>query len=147
MMKKLLSTAAVAALSAGLFAAPVGADPVNSPNSDIVELECDNGQTYEVVVSGGGEFTPGHVVGSNAMLIPVAFGPITFTAVPSGDTAIVEPPSTKGQSGKNRDLTTCSFQFGFPVGPEEIEEFGLPEGTTSVQGEGTVTVFITPARR
>lgn len=145
MMKKFLSTAAVAALSAGLLAAPLGADPVNSPNSDVVPLECDNGETYDVVVSGSGEFTPGHVVGSNAMLIPVAFGPITFTALPSGET-MVEPPSTKGQSGKNKDLTTCSFEFTFPVGPEEAEEFGLPEGTTSVQGAGTVTAFITPAR-
>lgn len=147
MMKRFLSTAAVAALSAGLLAAPGGADPVKSPNSDTVPVTCDNGQTYDVVVSGRGEFTPGHVVGSNAMLIPVAFGEINATALPSGETAFVEPPSTKGQSGKKKDLTTCSFQFTFPVSPEEAEEFGLPAGTTAVRGEGTVTVFITPARR
>ena len=146
MMKKLWSTAAVAALSAGLWTAPVGADPVKSPNSDIVPLTCDNGQTYDVVVSGGGEFTPGHIVGSNAIFVPVEFGEITATALPSGTTAFVEPASPKGQSGKNRDLTTCSFEFTFPVGPEEVEEFGLPAGTTAVRGVGTVTGFITPAR-
>ncbi|HEV2070290.1 MAG TPA: hypothetical protein VGR26_10890, partial [Acidimicrobiales bacterium] len=104
MMKKVLSTAAVAALSAGLWAAPVAADPVNSPNSDIVPLTCDNGQTYDVVVSGGGDFTPGHIVGSNAIFVPVAFGEITGTALPSGTTAFEEPGSTKGKSGKNKDL-------------------------------------------
>ncbi len=147
MMKKVLNTAAVAALSAGLWAAPVGADPVNSPNSDIVPVTCDNGQTYHVVLSGGGEFTPGHIVGSNAVFVPVAFSEITVTALPSGFTTVVEPSSTKGQSGKKKDLTTCSFEFTFPVGPEEAEEFGLPADTTEVRGVGTVTGFITPARR
>lgn len=147
MMKRLLSTAAAAALSAGLLAAPVGADPVNGRNSELVPLTCDNGQTYDVVVSGSGEFTPGHVVGSNAVLVPVAFGEITATALPSGETAFVEPPSTKGQSGKKKDLITCSFEFTFPVSPEEAEEFGLPADTTAVHGVGTVTAFVTPARR
>ena len=31
---------------------------------EIVPLECDNGQSYDVRVNGAGEFTPGHVVGS-----------------------------------------------------------------------------------
>lgn len=146
MTRRFLSAAAAVALGAGLLGGPAGADPVKG-NSDVVPLTCDNGQTYDVVVSGRGEFTPGHIVGSNAMLIPVAFGEFTATAQPSGEPAFSEPGTTKGQSAKNKDLITCSFEFSFPVTPEEIEEFGLPAGTTEVVGSGTVTAFLTPARR
>lgn len=116
MTGKLLSTAAVAALSAGLWAGPVGTDP-STPEQR--HRAADLRQRPDVRRRGQrwGEFTPGHVVGGNAIFVPVAFGEITATALPSGTTAMVEPSSTKGKSGKNKDLTTCSFEFTVPVGP------------------------------
>lgn len=148
MRKKLLGAVVAGGLAAGVFAVPATADPVNAKNSTTIPLTCDDGQTYQVVVSGNGRFTPAHVIGSTAVFVPVAFGDITGTALPSGEPAFVEPPATKGQSAKNRNnLTTCSFVATFPVSPEEAEEFGLPAGTTTVRVVGTVTGFFTPARR
>ena len=146
MRNKLVGALLAGGLAAGLFAVPASADPVKSKNATIVPLVCDNGQTYQVVVTGSGSFTPAHVIGSNAVFVPVAFGNVTGTAVPSGAPAFFEPPSTKGQSAKNKELTTCTFETTFPVSPEEAEEFGLPAGTTAVRVVGTVTGFFTPAR-
>jgi hypothetical protein len=147
MMKKLLSAGALVALGAGLLIGPAGADPDKARNSQVIPVTCDDGQTYNVVVAGNGDFTPGHVVGSNSMFIPVEFGQFTATAQPSG-AVFSEPGPAKGQSAKNgQDLVTCSFGDTFPVTPEEAEEFGLPAGTTHVDFAGTVTGFFTPARR
>ncbi|HEX2273867.1 MAG TPA: hypothetical protein VHG90_08340 [Acidimicrobiales bacterium] len=146
MRNKLVGALVAGGLAAGLFGVPASADPVKSENATIIPLVCDNGQTYQVVVTGSGHFTPAHVIGSNAIFVPVAFGNITGTAVPSGAPAFFEPSSTKGQSAKNKDLTTCTFETTFPVSPEEVEEFGLPAGTTAVHVVGTVTGFFTPAR-
>ncbi len=40
-----------------------------------------------------------------------------------------------------------AFQFDLPVTPAEAKELGLPAGTSYVEGAGTVTAFLTPARR
>jgi hypothetical protein len=147
MRRKLLGVLLAGGLAASLFAVPASAAPVNAKKATTIPITCDNGQTYQVVVNGAGFFTPAHVIGSKSMFVPVAFGEITGTAVPSGAPAFDDPPVTKGQSGRNRDLTTCSFEGSFPVTPEEAEEFGLPAGTTAVEVVGTVTGFFTPARR
>ncbi len=49
-------------------------------NGDIFPLTCDYGQTYVVAVAGRGH-SPGHLVGRNAVLIPVTFGEITGNGV------------------------------------------------------------------
>ena len=146
MRNKLLGAVAAAALTVGLLTAPAGADPVKAKNATNIVLVCD-GQTYPAVINGNGEFTAAHIIGSNVNFVPVAFGEITGTAVPSGAPVFADPPVVKGKSGKDRDLRTCTFQTTSPVSPEQAEELGLPAGTTAIQVVGTVTGFFTPARR
>ena len=146
MRNKLAGALVAGGLAAGLFAVPASADPTNTKNAIVLPLVCNNGQTSQVVVAGSGSFTPAHVIGSHVVFVPVAFSNVTGTAVPSGAPAFSEPSNTKGQSAKNKQLTTCTFRTTFPVSPEEAEEFGLPAGTTAVRVVGTVTGFLTPAR-
>ena len=119
-----------------------GADP----KGETCELECDNGETYEVITSGSGDFTPALVVDSNTVLVPVEFG--AFHGVvrnPAG--AIVDefndPPTPKGQSGKNlKDPVECEFSF-FEVSDGSDPEF--PAGFT-FSATGSVTVRVVPGR-
>ena len=147
MGNRLVGAVVAGGVAAGLFAVPATADPINAKNTTVITLFCDNSQTpYQVVVNGNGQFTPAHVLGSNAVFVPVAFGEITGTAVPSGAPAFVAPPTTKGQSASgHKNLTTCSFQTSFPVTPDEVQQAGLPAGTTSIETIGTVTGFFTGA--
>ena len=136
------SALALGATAAG-FAGPAGADP----NSDVIALVCDNGQSYEVAVAGGGDFTPAHDLASTGMLVPVAFG--EFTGTITGPDGVVietftEPAYAKGQSGKNKSLVTCTFSFEFVnEGPDADPE--LPVGAI-FEGSGSVSGFLTPAR-
>src|SRR6266498_3610028 len=68
---------AIAMIGALALAQGALADPSNAENAQVIPASCDNGQSYEVVVNGNGEFTPGHVVGSTSMFIPEAFD-LTF---------------------------------------------------------------------
>lgn len=122
--------------TAGLLAGPVGADP----KQEIIPVTCDNGNTYDLAVNGNGEFTPGHDVDSNTVLIPVAFG--TFTGIirnaagaQVGD-PIVEEGAEKGQSGKKAETVTCTVSFSFTNTGTETED-GVPPGGTFT-GSGTV---------
>ena len=103
---------------------------------------------YQVVVNGNGEFTPAHDLGSNRVFIPVAFGPFTGVITDAEGNVIdsfTEPGTSKGQSAKKGDFTTCTFTFSFTnTGPTEQD--GLPPGATFT-GSGTVTVRITPSSR
>lgn len=116
------------------------------PKSELVPLECDNGKSYVVAVNGNGEFTPGHVVGGTAMLVPIAFGEFTGTLRDeNGDVVetFTEEGATKGQSAKGvKDPVTCTFEFT-EVSDGSDPEF--PEGYT-FEGSGTVVVRITPSR-
>lgn len=146
MRRKLATTLATLGAVAMAWAGPAGADPVNAGNAEVIPLDCD-GTSYEVVVNGNGQFTPGHDVDSNAVLVPVAFGPFTGV-VTDADGKVVdtftEEGGSKGQSAKRGDFTTCTFTFTFTnTGP--TEEDGIPPGGTFT-GTGTVDVRITPAR-
>jgi len=132
---------ATVALTAGLAvtAAPAAADPTGAKNSTPVSVTCDNGQTYETVANGGGQFTPAHDLNSTSMLVPVAFGPTTFTATdPDGNVVDsgTDPAVAKGSSAQNPGADMeCSF----------VVTFQDPDGLT-ITVEGTVTGFVTPAR-
>lgn len=117
------------------------------PNSEQVPLECDNGQSYVVEVNGNGEFTPGRVVGSTAVLVPIAFGEFTGTVRDENGNVVetfTEPgTTTKGQSAKGvKDPVTCTFEFS-EVSDGSDPEF--PEGYT-FEGSGSVVARITPSR-
>ncbi len=120
----------------GAFAAPASADP---RKGEVIPLTCDNGQQYTIVVNGNGAFTPGHVVDSTSVFVPLSFGPFTGTLTDANGKVVetfTEPGESKGQSGKRaRNTVTCSFTFT-----------GTENGLTFT-GSGTVTGFITPRKR
>ena len=116
-------------------AVPAAADPGSA--DEAFSLVCDNGVTYEIVVNGNGEFTPGHDIDSTSILVPTSFGPFTGTVTgPDGTVVeeINEPGSAKGSSARMPLATiTCTFQF------EETDEAGF-----TFSGGGSVTGFVTP---
>ena len=111
---------------------------------EVIPLVCDDGNTYEIVVSGNGDFTPGRLLGSTGVLVPTSFGEITFSAVPPGGEPIemTEPASGKGGGNVSahnpRPTITCTFEAEFTL--EEAED-DLPAGTV-VTISGSVTGFL-----
>lgn len=131
-------TGAAAAALLGLSAAgPAQADPVHAKNAFPFQVVCDNGQSYDAVANGNGTFTPAHDVSSQAVLVPVAFGPITFTVTDAGGTILdqeTSPPTAKpGAAAHNKNATVnCEFSGSQTA----------PDGTT-FSIDGTVTGFVT----
>jgi hypothetical protein len=131
-------TGAAAAAVLGLSAwAPAHGDPIHAKNAFTFEVFCDNGKSYVAVANGDGTFTPAHDLSSSAVLVPVAFGPITFTVTdPDGNVVDQEtsPPTAKpGAAAHNKNATvSCEF-FGSQT---------APDGTT-FSIDGTVTGFVT----
>lgn len=127
-------TVAAVALLGGV--STVSADPVNAKNAEIIEITCDNGitGTLQIVTNGNGDWTPGHVIGSNQVLIPYAFEfTATFTPSDGGD-PVVETESIAKNAPQNGRLAECTFS----------DTFSIPEGT--IEFTGVVNVSFTPAR-
>ena len=120
------------ALFAGVGSA--SADPVNSKNAEIIELVCDSGLgTIEIVTHGNGQWTPGHLLSNNQMLIPYEFHFVgTFTPTVGLPETFSEHAVKKAPS--NGRLATCTFH------EEGTDEFG------SFVFDGTVKVSYTKAR-
>jgi len=136
----IVSSLALGALSA-IAVGPAGADP---QKGDVIPLECENGQSYEVVTNGNGEFTPAHDVASNGTFVPVSFGEFTGTVTSSSGEVLetfTEPPVFKGQSARNRSELTCTFSFHVVSDGSDPD---FPLGAT-FDGSGSVTGFVTPA--
>jgi hypothetical protein len=121
-----VATVGVLALAQGALA-----DPTNAKNAFFVPATCDNGQSYQVVTNGNGEFTPAHVLGSTSMFIPEAFN-LTFEFTPTGGPTESET-DTSAKRNVHGHVTTCSIDFRQEV----------PEGSFHLFG--TVTGFFTPA--
>ncbi|WP_297777021.1 hypothetical protein [Mycobacterium sp.] len=108
-------TGAAAAAVLGLSAwTPAHADPMNAKNALPIQVSCDNGHTYDAVANGNGAWTPAHDLNSQAILVPVSFGEVTFTVYdPAGNIIDQEtsPPTAKpGASAHNKHATTgCDF--------------------------------------
>lgn len=136
----------VAATAALAAAAPAASAAPHTERETFV-LNCDNGDTYVVAVNAGnGAFTPARLVGTNRMLIPIAFGDFHFTATsPDGEVLAEgsEPGEEKGSvvARSPRPAVTCTFEETFVL-PADDPEFGLPAGTTVTFG-GDVTAFLT----
>jgi hypothetical protein len=129
---------ALIAAAAALFGVvgTANADPENSPNSEIIELTCTGGisGTFEIVTNGNGMWTPGHVIGSNQMLIPYSFEfTETFTPTGGGDPEVFTESIAK-KAPRNGRLAECTFG----------ETITIPEGT--IEFTGVVGVSYTPAR-
>ena len=139
------AAAAVATAAATVLGAPA-ASAVAPADRETFELDCGGGQTYVIAVNSGlGAFTPARVVGTNRMLIPIAFDDFVFTATPPGGETITgsEPGDVKGSVAERspRPQVTCTFGESYVL-TEPDPEFGLPAGTV-VTFSGTVTAFLT----
>jgi hypothetical protein len=140
-MRKGFIVPAVAAAILGGGAQLASAAP---PERETVPLVCD-GDTFTVVVNGNGAFTPGRVVDTNQVLVPVSFGEFTFRAVLPDGTVIeeTEPGIAKGggnvEARNPQPTVMCTFAVTEVL---EQEEDGLPAGTEVTFG-GEVTGFLT----
>ena len=112
---------------------------------DTFELTCD-GQTYDVVVAGNGNFTPAHDVDSRRIFVPTWFGEGTVTitntvTVTGQEDVFVEPPLHKGNATRDRRTsTTCTYATTFSFPDEETGALLIGAFSGSVGG------FHTPAR-
>ena len=117
------------------------ADPVST--GETFQLTC-GGETFDVVVSGGGNFTPAHDVNSTTMFVPTYFGEgtATITNTVTGEVQqFVEPGGSKGSATKERRTSTeCTYSTTFEF-PDEVTG-DLLVGVFS----GTVAGFYTPTR-
>jgi hypothetical protein len=133
-----LLAAAVLGLST-LFTPSAMADPSGAKNSEVVPLTC-GGATYTLITNGNGDFTPGHDANSNAIFVPVWFGPFTGTITDEDGNVIdsfTDPAQTKG-AGKNADIE-CTFTITATFDDPDL-------GTLTFTGSGSVTGFSTPRR-
>jgi hypothetical protein len=115
------------------------------PEQEVIPLVCDDGNTYEAVVNGNGDFTPARLLESTRVAIPTGFSDQLFRAVlPNGD-VIEESGTDSAKGGGNvsahnpRVSITCTFALTDTL---EVEEDGLLPGTV-VTFSGTVTGFLT----
>jgi hypothetical protein len=131
MCKRRFALLALVSVAGLAFAPAATADPVNAKNSLVFPASCDNGQSYQVSVNGGGPFTPGHIVGSTSMFIPEVFD-LTFEFTPLGGTTESET-ETSAKSNPKGDVT-CTIDF-----TQTIPEVG------TFHFFGTVSGFFTPA--
>ncbi len=134
--RRLASGLAIASLGAALAAGTAVAGPVNAPDAIQFTVECGEAGTFQVVGNGNGQFTPAHDLNSNRVLIPVAFGPITFTVRDAEGNVIFEETEAEAAKGNGtvppgRTPASCSFSASFPT----------PEGDTATL-TGTATGFI-----
>jgi hypothetical protein len=131
LVKRCCTTLALAAVGALALAQGALADPVNAKNAQLIPASCDNGQSYQVVVNGNGEFTPGHDLASTSVFVPQSFN-LTFEFTPTGGETESET-DTSAKHNVHGNLTTCSIDF--------TQTF--PEGSFHLFG--TVIGFFTPA--
>ena len=131
MLRRLCVALTLGILMMAALAQGAAADPSNPNHSLTFPAACD-GQTVQFTVSGNGDFTPGHVVGSTAVFVLQAVD-ITFQFTLPGEPTQSET-TARSKGNVHGDLVTCSFDV--------TQTF--PEGGT-VHLFGSVTGFFTPA--
>ena len=117
-MRKFSGIAAMSLAAVGFVAAPAHAAP--SEQEGIPLTGCTNGQTYEVVLGGGGDFDAGRDLHSNAVFIPTAFYDLTTTTTAPGQDPVVTPGGDVLKGNGNvvnrnpQSQVTCSFTVTVP---------------------------------
>ena len=133
-VRRLASLLAIAVLAAALVAGTASAAPSNAPNATVVTLDCGSAGTFDVVINGNGEWSPGHLLSGNGVVIPLSFSEQTITVRDAEGNVIdeqVQPAATKGRARANgRERVTCSFTATF-------EDEGL-----TITAAGSVTGFL-----
>lgn len=138
---KILGALLACAVGAGMTVSPATADPTNTKNGfGPISVVCDNGDTFDVFVNGRGEFTAAHITNSTSTLVPVEFGPSTFTVTDEDGNILFtesDPGSTKGQSASGKkNLVDCTYTI----------KLSDPSTGETVTGSGSVVGFVTPNR-
>jgi len=108
------------------------------PSTETIALVCPPPVgNVDIRTDANDQWAPGYVVGSDTILDPVAFGPITFTDTDTGEKH-TEPAVTK-TGASTEGAIECTFNF--PV-EDEVDETGE---TVNGTVEGTVLVTIRAA--
>jgi hypothetical protein len=127
MLKKLATVVSAAALIVGVPVA-AHADP---KKGDVITLNCDNGESYEITVFSNGTWSPGLLTQGNGVVRPVAVSVTgTFTPADGSDPETFSESAAK-HVGAKTETTDCTFS---ETGSDESGTFTL---------EGTVTI-VTP---
>jgi opacity protein-like surface antigen len=124
---------ALVAVTVAVLAQAASADPTHAKSSAVITAICGEEQ-MQFSVNGNGVFTPGHVIGGTAMLVPTAFD-LTFSFTPPGGPTESET-DTAAKHNQTKGTVTCDI-------PAALNTFTSPEGTFTISG--TVTGFFTPA--
>jgi len=106
MLRRLCVALTLGILMMAALAQGAAADPSNPNHSLTFPAACD-GQTVQFTVSGNGDFTPGHVVGSTAVFVLQAVD-ITFQFTLPGEPTQSET-TARSKGNVHGDLVTCSF--------------------------------------
>ena len=94
---------AVGTLSASAAPARAGA----------VTVQC-GAMTYQTWVNGNGQFSPAHDLASTSTLVPLAFGPTTFTLTDPNGVVVesgTDPAVAKGSSAHAAGAQWCTFSL------------------------------------
>lgn len=83
------------------------------PEPEIIEVDCGEDGTFDVTVSGNGQWTPAKIVGGG-VFIPVAFvnGHGTFTDN-EGNVEPFEDPDISKAGPTKKDFLTCHYAVAF----------------------------------
>jgi hypothetical protein len=153
-IKKVAAKMAVGAVAAGVALAGIGsaawAAPTNAKDATPVKAVCDNGQTYWLVVNGGGNgansnsgqtFNAAHFITSNSVFTPVSFGESTYSTYINGvlQGSFTQPAAAKGNGNggpKNATPLNCTYSFTITqTDPTTNDVF-------TFTGSGTVVGFV-----
>jgi len=136
-VRRLASLLAIAVLAAALAAEATSAAPSNAPNATVVALDCGSAGAFDVVVNGNGEWTPGHLLSGNGVVVPLSFGEQTITVRDAEGNIVdqfTEPATAKGRArASGRERVSCTFSATF-------EDNG-----STITAAGSVTGFMTGA--
>ena len=98
-----------------------------SPDTNVISLVCpDPIGAVLVETDETDQWSPGHVVGSDLVLEPVAFGAITYTDAANGQTQTSSPETKPGAD------TTGAVECSFTDEVAEDGERGVVSGTVQV---------------
>lgn len=132
-------TGMVAIASAALMVLPQAAQ-ADPKKGTPIQLACSDGNTYQTVGEGQGEFDPVHGLDSTAMFVPTWLGDQVVTGyAQDGSIAFQElpPDQYKGNSsGRQPNELSCSFSFSVYVIDQQA-------GPLHIVGSGEVRGFTT----
>ena len=157
-MRRIVKTGivgAAASIAVPILAGTASAAPSNAKNAFPITVACDNGQTYSAVVIGGGSdnsnsgqtYNAAHVLTSNSVLIPTAFGESTYLLYVNGSLVDQEtqPAAAKGGGNAgvpaNATLVSCTYSF------QQSQTDPTTGDVYTFIGAGTVEGFIPASQR